>query len=91
MRKAIEVLKQDYEMSESRFESLKAHADSRMKQASQEMEQARIAYDNEIVMLKTQLGRQDMQLRTLEQALDVKTKEFEQLMQFSEDMIAKLQ
>ncbi|KAF9355677.1 Transforming acidic coiled-coil-containing protein 3 [Mortierella sp. NVP85] len=91
MRKAIEVLKQDYEMSESRFESLKAHADSRMKQASQEMEQARIAYDSEIVMLKTQLGRQDMQMRTLEQALDIKTKEFEQLMQFSEDMIAKLQ
>lgn len=58
---------------------------------SQELEQARIVYGDEIVMLKGQVGRQEMQMRTLEQALDIKTKEFDQLMQISEEMIAKLQ
>lgn len=91
LRKAIEVLKQDYETSESRYDSLKSHADSRMSQASQEMEQTRILYDNEVAMLKSQYVRQEHQMRTLEQALEIKTKEYEQLMQFSEDMIAKLQ
>ncbi|KAI8594784.1 hypothetical protein EDD21DRAFT_421326, partial [Dissophora ornata] len=90
LRRAIETLKQDFETSDSRYESLKGHADSKMLKASQEMEQARIVYDSEIAMLKSQLGRQEMQMRTLEQALEIKNKENEDLILFSEELIAKL-
>ncbi|KAF9116046.1 Transforming acidic coiled-coil-containing protein 2 [Mortierella sp. AM989] len=90
LRKAIETLKRDFETSESRYENLKGHADMKLLQASQEMEQARIVYDNEIAMLKGQMGRQEMQMRTLEQALEIKNKENEDLILFSEELIAKL-
>ncbi|KAG0199271.1 hypothetical protein BGX28_007430, partial [Mortierella sp. GBA30] len=90
LRKAVDTLKQDFETSESRFESVKAHADAKLVQASQEMEQARMMYDNEIAMLKSQLSRQEMQMRTLEQALEIKNKENEDLILFSEELIAKL-
>ncbi|KAI7828528.1 hypothetical protein BC939DRAFT_59023 [Gamsiella multidivaricata] len=90
LRRAIETLKQDFETSDSRYESLKSHADAKLLQASQEMEQARIVYDSEIAMLKAQLGRQEMQMRTLEQALEIKNKENEDLILFSEELIAKL-
>ncbi|ORZ23793.1 transforming acidic coiled-coil [Lobosporangium transversale] len=90
LRKAIETLKQDFETSDSRYESLKEHADAKLLQASKEMEQARIVYENEIAMLKAQLNRQEMQMRTLEQALEIKNKENEDLILFSEELIAKL-
>ncbi|KAF9960590.1 hypothetical protein BGZ72_006490 [Mortierella alpina] len=90
LRKAVETLKQDFETSESRYESVKVHADAKLVQASQEMEQARMVYDNEIAQLKAQLSRQEMQMRTLEQALEIKNRENEDLILFSEELIAKL-
>ncbi|KAF8965012.1 Transforming acidic coiled-coil-containing protein 3 [Entomortierella lignicola] len=90
LRKAIETLKKDYDTCESRYENLKSHADAKLLHASQEMEQTKIVYDNEIAMLKAQLGRQEMQMRTLEQALEIKNKENEDLILFSEELIAKL-
>ncbi|KAF9950733.1 hypothetical protein BGZ65_006407 [Modicella reniformis] len=90
LRKAIETLKQDYETSESRYDSLKAHADTRLLQASQEMEQVRILQENEVAMLKNQLSRLDMEMRTLDRELDAKTKQNDELMLFSEELIAKL-
>lgn len=47
-------------------------------------------YDNEIAQLKAQLNRQEMQMRTLEQALEIKNRENEDLILFSEELIAKL-
>ncbi|KAF9966751.1 hypothetical protein BGZ70_001412, partial [Mortierella alpina] len=90
LRKAVETLKQDFETSESRYENVKIHADAKLVQASQEMEQARGMYDNEIAQLKAQLNRQEMQMRTLEQALEIKNRENEDLILFSEELIAKL-
>ncbi|KAF9567895.1 hypothetical protein EC968_003131 [Mortierella alpina] len=90
LRRAVETLKQDFETSESRFENVKVHADAKLAQASQEMEQARAMYDNEIAQLKAQLNRQEMQMRTLEQALEIKNRENEDLILFSEELIAKL-
>ncbi len=86
----METLKQDFETSESRYENVKIHADAKLVQASQEMEQARVVYDNEIAQLKAQLNRQEMQMRTLEQALEIKNRENEDLILFSEELIAKL-
>ncbi|KAF9132932.1 Transforming acidic coiled-coil-containing protein 3 [Mortierella sp. 14UC] len=90
LRNAVEALKQDFETSETRYEKVKTHADQKFIVASQEMEQTRIVFENEIAMLKQQLGRQEMQMRTLEQALEIKNKENEELIFFSEELIAKL-
>ncbi|KAF9090106.1 Transforming acidic coiled-coil-containing protein 3 [Mortierella sp. GBA35] len=90
LRNAVEALKQDFETSESRYEKVKAHADAKFVVASQEMEQSRIVFENEVAMLKAQLSRQEMQMRTLEQALEIKNKENEDLILFSEELIAKL-
>jgi len=54
------------------------------------MEQTRVVFENEVAMLKGQLSRQEMQMRTLEQALEIKNKENEDLILFSEELIAKL-
>ncbi|KAF9927250.1 Transforming acidic coiled-coil-containing protein 3 [Linnemannia zychae] len=90
LRNAVEALKQDFEASEARYEKVKAHADAKFIVASQEMEQTRIGFENEVAMLKAQLSRQEMQMRTLEQALEIKNKENEDLILFSEELIAKL-
>ncbi|KAG0362727.1 Transforming acidic coiled-coil-containing protein 3, partial [Mortierella sp. AD032] len=90
LRNAVESLKQDFETSETRYEKVKAHADAKFVVASQEMEQTRIVFENEVNMLKGQLSRQEMQMRTLEQALDIKRKENEDLILFSEELINKL-
>ncbi|OAQ23015.1 hypothetical protein K457DRAFT_261842 [Linnemannia elongata AG-77] len=90
LRNAVESLKQDFETSETRYEKVKAHADAKFVIASQEMEQTRIVFENEVAMLKGQLSRQEMQMRTLEQALEIKNKENEDLILFSEELIAKL-
>ncbi|KAF9136150.1 Transforming acidic coiled-coil-containing protein 3, partial [Linnemannia schmuckeri] len=90
LRNAVESLKQDFETSEARYEKVKAHADAKFVVASQEMEQTRIVFENEVTMLKGQLSRQEMQMRTLEQALEIKNKENEDLILFSEELIAKL-
>lgn len=90
LRKAVETLKDDFETSESRYESVKAHADTKLSQASKEMEQARNTYETEIAMLRAQVNRQEVHLRTLETTLETKTKENEDLIMFSEELIAKL-
>ncbi|KAF9427568.1 hypothetical protein BGZ76_002291 [Entomortierella beljakovae] len=90
LRKAIEALKQDFETSESRYDNLRGHADAKMLMASQEMEQIKMGYDSEIAMLKGQLSRQEMQVRALEQAVEIKKKENEELIMFSEELISKL-
>ncbi|KAF9318736.1 hypothetical protein BG003_010664 [Podila horticola] len=90
LRKAVETLKDDFETSESRYESVKAHADTKLSQASKEMEQARNTYEAEIAMLRAQVNRQEVHMRTLETTLETKTKENEDLIMFSEELIAKL-
>ncbi|KAF8980907.1 Transforming acidic coiled-coil-containing protein 3 [Haplosporangium bisporale] len=90
LRKAVDALKDDFETSESRYESVKAHADTKLSQASKEMEQARNTYETEIAMLRAQVNRQEVHLRTLETTLETKTKENEDLIMFSEELIAKL-
>ncbi|KAF9300316.1 Transforming acidic coiled-coil-containing protein 3 [Mortierella antarctica] len=90
LRKAVETLKDDFETSESRYESVKAHADTKLSQASKEMEQARNTYETEIAMLRAQVNRQEVHMRTLETTLETKTKENDDLIMFSEELIAKL-
>ncbi|KAG0022173.1 Transforming acidic coiled-coil-containing protein 3 [Podila clonocystis] len=90
LRKAVETLKDDFETSESRYESVKAHADTKLSQASKEMEHARNTYETEIAMLRAQVNRQEVHMRTLETTLETKTKENEDLIMFSEELIAKL-
>ncbi|GJJ76960.1 hypothetical protein EMPS_09319 [Entomortierella parvispora] len=90
LRKAVETLKQDFETSEARYEGVKAHADTRLVHASQEMEQARMMFENELAQVRAQMRQQEMHMRSLEQALESKTKENEDLIMFSEELISKL-
>ncbi|KAG0338496.1 hypothetical protein BG004_007202 [Podila humilis] len=90
LRKAVETLKDDFETSESRYENVKAHADTKLAQASKEMEQARNTYEGEIAMLRAQVSHQEVHLRNLEATVQAQTKENMDLLQFSEELIAKL-
>ncbi|KAG0049958.1 Transforming acidic coiled-coil-containing protein 2 [Gryganskiella cystojenkinii] len=90
LRKAVETLKQDFETSEARYEGVKTHADARLVVASQEMEQARMMWQNEMAQLRAQMQQQEMHMRSLEQALETKNKENEDLILFSEELISKL-
>lgn len=83
-------MKQDFETSESRYEGVKVHADARLVHASQEMEQARMMFENELAQVRAQMRQQEMHMRGLEQALESKTKENEDLIMFSEELISKL-
>lgn len=69
---------------------MKAHADARLVVASQEMEQARMVWQNEMAKVRAQMQQQEMHLRGLEQALENKNKENEALILFSEELISKL-
>ncbi|KAG0229715.1 hypothetical protein BGW42_001384 [Actinomortierella wolfii] len=98
LRSAIEALKLDYENAEARYEKVKSHAETKLSEAQVELEAMRMMYEQELALMRTTMMQQQQQMaqqhqiekRELEMKLEAKTRENEELIQFSEELIAKL-
>ncbi|KAF9979265.1 hypothetical protein BGZ73_002534 [Actinomortierella ambigua] len=98
LRGAIEALKLDYENAEARYEKVKTHAETKLSEAQVELEAMRMMYEQELAVMRTTMMQQQQHMaqqhqiekRELEMKLEAKTRENEELIQFSEELIAKL-
>lgn len=75
---------------ENKYELLKSHATSQLEKANQELELITQSYEKEQAKLKAMLRKSEIQINSLQNALDRKTKENQELTAICDELIVKL-
>lgn len=96
-KKNEEVLKkcaQEYlarvKQEEQRYQTLKLHAEEKLDKANEEIAQVRAKASSENIALTASLRKEQMKVESLEQALQQKNQEMEELTKICDELIAKL-
>lgn len=96
-KKNEEVLKkcaQEYlarvKQEEQRYQTLKLHAEEKLDKANEEIAQVRMKLSSENVALTASLRKEQMRVESLEQALQQKNQEIEELTKICDELIAKM-
>lgn len=96
-KKNEEVLKkcaQEYlarvKQEEQRYQTLKLHAEEKLDKANEEIAQVRTKLSSENVALTASLRKEQMKVESLEQALQQKSQEIEELTKICDELIAKM-
>ncbi|XP_072244117.1 transforming acidic coiled-coil-containing protein 1-like isoform X1 [Leuresthes tenuis] len=96
-KKNEEVLKkcaQEYlsrvKQEEQRYQTLKLHAEEKLDKANEEIAQVRVKASSENVALTASLRKEQMKNESLEQALQQKNQEIEELTKICDELIAKM-
>lgn len=96
-KKNEEVLKkcaQEYlarvKQEEQRYQTLKLHAEEKLDKANEEIAQVRTKLSSENVALTASLRKEQMRVESLEQALQQKNQEIEELTKICDELIAKM-
>ncbi|XP_047237602.1 transforming acidic coiled-coil-containing protein 1-like isoform X3 [Girardinichthys multiradiatus] len=96
-KKNEEVLKkcaQDYlarvKQEEQRYQTLKLHAEEKLDNANEEIAQVRTKASSETMALTASLRKEQMRNESLEQALQQKNQEMEELTKICDELIAKM-
>uniref|UniRef100_A0A3Q2E1T0 Transforming acidic coiled-coil containing protein 1 n=1 Tax=Cyprinodon variegatus TaxID=28743 RepID=A0A3Q2E1T0_CYPVA len=96
-KKNEEVLKkcaQDYlarvKQEEQRYQTLKLHAEEKLDKANEEIAQVRTKASSETMALSASLRKEQMRNESLEQALQQKNQEIEELTKICDELIAKM-
>ncbi|XP_054630547.1 transforming acidic coiled-coil-containing protein 1-like isoform X2 [Dunckerocampus dactyliophorus] len=96
-KKNEEVLKkcaQDYlarvKQEEQRYQTLKVHAEEKLDKANEEIAQVRTKASSESMALTASLRKEQMKNESLEQALQQKNQEMEELTKICDELIAKM-
>uniref|UniRef100_A0A3Q1HDX5 Transforming acidic coiled-coil containing protein 1 n=1 Tax=Acanthochromis polyacanthus TaxID=80966 RepID=A0A3Q1HDX5_9TELE len=96
-KKNEEVLKkcaQDYlarvKQEEQRYQTLKIHAEEKLDKANEEIAQVRMKASSENMALTASLRKEQMKNESLEQALQQKNQEIEELTKICDELIAKM-
>uniref|UniRef100_A0A672IGQ4 Transforming acidic coiled-coil-containing protein C-terminal domain-containing protein n=1 Tax=Salarias fasciatus TaxID=181472 RepID=A0A672IGQ4_SALFA len=86
---------QDYltriKKEEKRYQTLKAHAEEKISQANKEIAEVRASYKAEVSANQAQLRREQLKAQSLENSLDQKEKEVEELTKLCDELISKVQ
>uniref|UniRef100_A0A8C6SUP6 Transforming acidic coiled-coil-containing protein C-terminal domain-containing protein n=1 Tax=Neogobius melanostomus TaxID=47308 RepID=A0A8C6SUP6_9GOBI len=96
-KKNEEVLKkcaQEYlarvKQEEQRYQTLKLHAEEKLDKANEEIAQVRVKLSSENMALTAGLRKEQMRVESLEQALQQKSQEIEELTKICDELIAKM-
>lgn len=96
-KKNEEVLKkcaQEYlarvKQEEQRYQTLKLHAEEKLDKANEEIAQVRTKLSSENVALTASLRKEQMKVESMEQALQQKNQEIEELTKICDELIAKM-
>merc|ERR1712088_1183064 len=76
--------------SEERFELLKAHAEGKLSEANQALEQIQRSKAAEISKLSVMLRKAEMKVSTLERTVGQKSRENKELTEICDDLISKV-
>ncbi|XP_065211145.1 transforming acidic coiled-coil-containing protein 3 isoform X2 [Planococcus citri] len=84
----------DYEQTvktvENKYELLKSHATSQLEKANQELELITQSYEKEQAKMKAMLKKSEIQISSLQNALERKSKENQELTAICDELIVKL-
>ena len=90
LKAAIEEYAQRTEREEQKYELLKRHAEETLEKANQEIENVARGQDSEMARLTAMLKKAEMKASSLEQTVEQKAKENEELTAICDELIAKV-
>jgi predicted RNase H-like nuclease (RuvC/YqgF family) len=76
----------ELEVANKRFEALVKHAESKLEEANVEIARVRSAFEKELVQAKSKTSRLEIQNNTLQQSLENKIKENQELMKICDGL-----
>lgn len=93
-KKAVEEEQGNLEMIrllESRYETLKTHAQAKLDEANVEIAKTRSSYEKEISALKTKLQRCELSLNSIERSLALKEEENRELTRICDGLVQQME
>ncbi|XP_030048039.1 transforming acidic coiled-coil-containing protein 3 [Microcaecilia unicolor] len=91
LKKCVEDYVARISKEEQRYQALKAHAEEKLKRASEEIAQVRSKAKGEIAALQASLRKEQMKIKSMEQCLEQKAKENDELTKICDDLISKME
>lgn len=91
LKKCVEDYIVRVEKEGQRYQALKAQAEDKLRLASEEIAQVRSKAQAEALAFQASLRREQMRVRSLEKAVERKTKESEELSRICDDLISKME
>jgi hypothetical protein len=75
---------------EKRYDALKVHAEQKLAAANEEVIKSKTNYEKETALMKSKVIKMEHQIKSLENALECKTKENAELMTICDELIQKI-
>eukprot|EP00071_Canis_lupus_P039286 XP_022272843.1 transforming acidic coiled-coil-containing protein 3 [Canis lupus familiaris] len=91
LKKCVEDYIVRIEKEGQRYQALKAHAEEKLKLASEEIAQVRSKAQAEALAFQASLRKEQMRIQSLEKTVEQKTKENEELTRICDDLISKME
>ncbi|KAM5271284.1 transforming acidic coiled-coil-containing protein 3 [Ctenodactylus gundi] len=91
LKKCVEEYIARIEKGTQRYQALKAHAEEKLKLANDEIAQVRSKAQAEAMAFQANLRKAQMQVQSLEKAVEQKTKENDELTRICDDLISKME
>ncbi|XP_069488247.1 transforming acidic coiled-coil-containing protein 3 isoform X2 [Ambystoma mexicanum] len=91
LKKCVEDYLARISKEEQRYQALKAHAEEKLNKANEEIAQVRSKSRSEIAAMHASMRKEQMRIHSLEQALEQKTKENDELTKICDDLIMKME
>ncbi|KAJ3080077.1 Transforming acidic coiled-coil-containing protein 3 [Quaeritorhiza haematococci] len=90
LKRIIEALQNDVVVAKRAYDTLKVHAEEKLQSANVEIAKVRSTYDKEISALKAKLSRAELQISTLENTVETKTRENKELTKICDGLLAQI-
>uniref|UniRef100_A0A8C3YTK9 Transforming acidic coiled-coil-containing protein C-terminal domain-containing protein n=1 Tax=Catagonus wagneri TaxID=51154 RepID=A0A8C3YTK9_9CETA len=91
LKTCVEGYMERLEKEAQRYQALKAHAEEKLQQASEEIAQVRSKAQAEVLALQAVLRKEQMRVQSLEKVVEQKTKENDELTRICDDLISKME
>lgn len=91
LKKCVEEYIAKIEKEGQRYQALKAHAEEKLKLASEEIAQVRSKAQAEALAFQASLRKAQMQIHSLEETVEQKIKENDELTRICDDLISKME
>ena len=90
MKSSVTDAEQKIKYNNEKFDKLKKHAESKLMQASEEIERLKSCKDGRLSKLKAMLRKAELKVGNLEQAVSQKDIENKELTMIADDLISKV-
>lgn len=90
MDSSISSLQRELIAVQKKYELLRVHAEEKLEGANQELGRLKNAYDSECSLLRVKLSKSELKVKSLENVIEMKTKENKELMDICDDLIQKM-